>query len=186
MRRISVKFFMVAALIIAVLPSAGISASAAPKAPVGDSYFFDFGLTVKPWSPAADRIAVTEHTLVLKEDNRMFGGTYAALTTAEPGMVWMTHIVPAGKTNMARVSFIAKSFWGKTIVPVVYIASTKPIGTTGFKPVAAVLGTNWTGYSLEVPAKGDFVVVCIGYKTDNSAWAGIDNVNIELFNQANN
>ncbi len=172
-------------ILVAVMLSFTFLLSALPASAATSEYKFDFSKTLKPWTPAADKLPIDEHTLVLKTDLKT--NSFAALSAPRPGTVWMMAVFPGGKSKISLTFQAARmsndpSVW---IMPLVYVGTTPPVSVKDFVKVGLPLSDQWETYTYEsaitINPKDPLtapIYVAIGYKTYKPAWAGIDDVSI--------
>jgi hypothetical protein len=158
--------------------------SAQQLAPLfSNSYKFDFEKSVSPWIPIAQKFPVSEHTLVIKQEQN--GNGYAALSTIDADAVAMLNSfalgpIPSNKNIDLQVTFQARNVHGsESTVPMFYLGTTKPVGFHEFKTLDPLLGDKWQTYVIEKQFLGSNLVVALGYMTDKANWAAFDNVTVK-------
>jgi len=167
------------ALVLSAIPVSATPKTTAPND--GAKYTFYFNESTSPWQPFTYKLPVTNHTLVVKDDEN--GNSYAALTTPAIDGVWMQAALPSGG-NTFNLIFYARNMGNSgNIQPVAYVGSEKPPSFGDLEPVGAPLTRDWQPYVVSKTLAGSTAVVAIGYISDGPAWIAVDSVVIRMYNR---
>jgi len=196
----SVVMLLVLTLVLAIAPQAAMAAKPAAEATFGESHYFGFEESLKPWlSAAAGGSAASSLERVTGQNgcHDLRGDAFANLKGTPPAHkadgaediplpvgTWVVTTFQAEALNNVRVAWNTRNTAQcDECVPMVYFGTTPPRLTTEFDQIDGVIKDYWQSYNYSNTVyveQKEAIYVAVGWNGTNAS-IGLDCVTVEIF-----